>query len=323
MSAPTGELAGSGWELQGMWGGFVGTPISECLFITAKHVGGQPGDIFELQGRRYVAIETYADSASDLAIWRVCGSFPAFATLYPTLDEVGRPCVLFGRGVSRGEPVVLTNSLGGALKGWRWRAPDNLLRWGQNRISAVQQGGTGVGTLLKAAFDAAGGTNEALWSGGDSGGALFLQRDSMWRLAGIAFGVDGPYNTTNTGPGFTASLFDTGGLYQGGEGKWVLSSDTDTDKPGAMYATRIASRLSWIQSIIAEHGQESPTPILESAPLITGPFAEAAGTVFDPDLGLIRLPAPATQGFFRLRHCRELRILSVSLDHGQLELRYE
>ena len=44
-TAPTGDLAGSGWDLQGSWlGDFLGTPIAPQFFITAKHLGGTNKD---------------------------------------------------------------------------------------------------------------------------------------------------------------------------------------------------------------------------------------------------------------------------------------
>src|SRR4030095_5029895 len=45
-TAPTGALASSGWELQGQWSIFLGTPIASNFFITAAHFGGTPGELF-------------------------------------------------------------------------------------------------------------------------------------------------------------------------------------------------------------------------------------------------------------------------------------
>ena len=49
-SAPTDELANSGWQYQGLWGNFTGTPIAPQFFVTARHVGGEVGQI----GRAHV-----------------------------------------------------------------------------------------------------------------------------------------------------------------------------------------------------------------------------------------------------------------------------
>src|SRR5882757_11346916 len=38
-TAPGGSLTNSGWQYEGTWGGFLGTPIAPKYFITAAHVG--------------------------------------------------------------------------------------------------------------------------------------------------------------------------------------------------------------------------------------------------------------------------------------------
>src|SRR5689334_13923866 len=52
-TAPTGTLANSGWQYQGDWGAFNGTPIAPQYFMTAKHVGGNIGQEFTYGGNVY------------------------------------------------------------------------------------------------------------------------------------------------------------------------------------------------------------------------------------------------------------------------------
>ena len=52
-SAPTGTLAGSGWQWQGNWGAFTGTPIAKNYFIAASHIGGSVGQTLTLNGKSY------------------------------------------------------------------------------------------------------------------------------------------------------------------------------------------------------------------------------------------------------------------------------
>ncbi|HYT58734.1 MAG TPA: hypothetical protein VEL06_01090, partial [Haliangiales bacterium] len=52
-SAPTGSLTNSGWQYQGIWGDFLGTPIAPKYFITAQHVGGVIGQTFNFRGVQY------------------------------------------------------------------------------------------------------------------------------------------------------------------------------------------------------------------------------------------------------------------------------
>ena len=47
-TAPTGELAGSGWQYQGYFSGFLGTVIASNYFVTANHIGGNVGERYFL-----------------------------------------------------------------------------------------------------------------------------------------------------------------------------------------------------------------------------------------------------------------------------------
>jgi hypothetical protein len=244
-NAPTGALTNSGWQYQGAWSVFNGTVISSNAFITAKHVGGSIGDPFTFQGVQYTTTASYDSPDSDLRIWRVDGQFPVFAPLYMKRTENGKNALVIGRGTQRGPEVRINNR----LKGWEWGPGDGVQRWGQNKLSGVFQLGPELGEVLRASFNA-GGRNEATLSSGDSGGAIFIKDGRIWKLAGINYAVEGPYNTTNSGTGFNAAIFDLRGLYvtDGGAG-WNLFSG----KPitGNFYATRISSHVNWITNVLA------------------------------------------------------------------------
>jgi hypothetical protein len=247
-NAPGGALTNSGWQYQGAWSTFSGTVISSNAFITAKHVGGSVGDPFTFQGVQYTTTGSYDSTNSDLRIWRVAGQFPVIAPLYTKRTESGKNLVVFGRGTQRGVEVRINNR----LKGWEWGPGDGVQRWGQNKVSGILQGGAEIGEVLRASFNP-GGRNEATLSAGDSGGAVFIKDGKIWKLAGINYAVEGPYNLTNSGVGFDAAVFDLRGLYvtDGGSG-WNLFSG----KPitGNFYATRISSHVSWISSVLATPG---------------------------------------------------------------------
>src|SRR5580692_3993866 len=72
-TAPTGSLAGSGWQWVGSWDGYAGTPIGESYFLTAQHVGGNVGDPFVFNGVPYATTAFYDDTSSDLRIWQISG----------------------------------------------------------------------------------------------------------------------------------------------------------------------------------------------------------------------------------------------------------
>jgi hypothetical protein len=246
-AAPTGPLAGSGWQDQGFFGGELGTAIAPDYFITAAHIGGSVGDSFVFDGTPYTTTAAYHDPAGDLQIWQVNGTLPDYAPLYSGApgSEVGLSLVVFGRGSPRGAGYTLPNS---QMGGWLWGNAGGAERWGTNVVDSVVVV-PGLGTFLRAPFDASGGANEAHLSAGDSGGGVFVfnAATSRWELAGINYGVDGAFSTSPDGSNpFFAALFDTTGLYEQNDlGQWVAA-----DNPSAFYSTEIAASTAFIDSVI-------------------------------------------------------------------------
>ncbi|HUJ11715.1 MAG TPA: hypothetical protein VL171_17025 [Verrucomicrobiae bacterium] len=245
-STPTGSLTNSGWQYEGHWGCYLGTPIAPCYFVAAKHVGGSIGQTFMLNGFTYHTTAMVSNPSADLIVWKVAETFPIYALLYTNSNEVGRHCVVFGRGTQRGAPVILDKT-----NGWRWGSSDGVERWGENDISTNMNGGAGIGQLLYATFDRGAGSNECDLSVGDSSGGLFIQEDGEWELAGIHYAVDGYFSangTTNTQ--FDTAVMDAGGLYVGSGTNWEFFTNTAADIPTGFYSTRISANLGWINSVI-------------------------------------------------------------------------
>lgn len=140
--APTGRLAGSGWEFQGTWGGFLGTPVAPQFFITAKHCGGNVGQVFSLGGTSYKTVKRFDSPSSDLTLWEISGTFPAYAPLYTKSDEVNKQLVVFGRGTERGSQYAMANSVppGADFRGWSWGPGKGVQRWGTNVVTAAIKG---------------------------------------------------------------------------------------------------------------------------------------------------------------------------------------
>jgi hypothetical protein len=123
------------------------------------------------------------------------------------------------------------------------------MRWGENVVGGIFYGGSSLGYLLRVSFDRTGGPNEAMLSTGDSGGGLFVQEGGIWKLAGICYGVDGPFNTSPAGAGFFGALFDKGGLFEKRGTAWHHIPDTEPDIPGSFGATRVSEHVDWITAI--------------------------------------------------------------------------
>jgi hypothetical protein len=276
-TAPTGSLAGSGWQWVGLWGGYEGTPIGPHHFLTAKHVGGAVGESLLFGGNAYPTTAYFDDPSSDLRIYEISGTFPTWAPIYRSSGEVGQNLVVIGVGVGRGDPVVQD----GATKGWMWGPVAGTMRWGQNTYNSVVDGGSYWGQLLYALFQGGAGPNEADLATGDSSSPVFIDDGSGWKLSGIAAAVDGPFNTTDSGSGFGAAIFDANGLYeQDDQLNWDLISG-DGPIPMGFYATRVSARAAWIDSIVPPGGSCGDSPLLsgaEAALLAAG--VAATGAVF-------------------------------------------
>jgi hypothetical protein len=285
-SAPEGLLSGSGWQYQGTWGGFLGTPVASQFFAAARHVGGSIGQVFEFNGVSYRTVAFYDDPETDLRLWKVDGVFPAWAPLYSGADEAGKTLAVFGRGTQRGDPILVacvqtnysTNVVNlkevgitrkeaqsefpGAtfrgswmtvitvevatnayLRGWQSGQADGRMRWGTNQVSFAN-------SFLIAAFDQNAGNSEAYLSSGDSSGGVFVKEDGVWKLAGINYGIQGPFSTCLEGPYFYGAVFDKTGLFE--QGMSTPYGDIGQPNPINFYATRISPRLSWIMNIISQ-----------------------------------------------------------------------
>ncbi len=235
-TAPTGELANSGWQWQGRFGDYLATAIAPRFILSAKHVSG-PSQFF-YRGTTYTIVRSFNDAASDLAIHEVSETLPDYAPLYTKRDEAGRRLVVIGRGTQRGPERVVD----GQLRGWNWGASDHVQRWGENTVARI----TG-NDLLYALFDQNGLGQEAHLSAGDSGGAVFINDGGTWKLAGINFDVDTFTSGSDAGGPFTSAMFDQRGSYTS-NGTLVTGN---APVPSGFYATRISSRIDWIIGIIA------------------------------------------------------------------------
>lgn len=259
-TAPGGTLSGSGWQYEGVFGGFLGTAIGPNYFITAAHIGVAGSTFTQTSTFTGVADVTYNIDTSafsgagyydlpgtDLRLYRTVESFSSWAPLYSDTLELASSVVIIGNGGARGNAVTL----GADLKGWLPQSANGTTRWGTNQITGiVPDSFSPVGDLLFADFNALAGTDEAMLSSGDSGGAMFINDGGIWKLAGIHYAVDGGFNTSPTNVGaFGAALFDKGSYWEGQDPSWQFNPDTLVDTPASFYSSRISSSAAAINSI--------------------------------------------------------------------------
>lgn len=257
-TAPSGALSGSGWQFQGEFGSFLGTMISPKHFITSAHIGAHSTftskAYFNGSSDITYNVNTTVNSGqgyfpivgTDLRIFEINETFSTYAPLYTGTDEVGKSLVVMGRGTQRGPTVDVS----GVVKGWKNGIADQKSRWGTNVVSAVLS--SGGADYLAASFDALPGTDEAHLTVGDSGGSVFINDGGVWKLAGINYAVDGSwdYDGVANGNGFSAAIFDAGGLYIGSDSAgWTLIPDEESDIPSRFFSTRISSYAAQISAI--------------------------------------------------------------------------
>jgi hypothetical protein len=250
-TVPSDDPAGSGWNYEGQFGSFLGTPIAPHFFLTAKHIG-QAGSVFTFGGTNYTLITHFNDPFSDFSIWEVVEAFPTFAPLYTNANETGLRLVVIGRGTQRGGGVFNPD-----LRGWSWGASDSVPRWGENLVADIVNFSSGPDDAIYATFDQNGLPNESHLSSGDSGGAVFIEDGTTWKLAGINYAVDGHFYPDTSGNGaFDAALFDARGYYYSdGANPPTYTQITGPDPvPSGFYATRVSSKLAWIYSMIDPTG---------------------------------------------------------------------
>jgi hypothetical protein len=246
-NAPSGSLATSGWQYEGQWGSFLGTPITTNFFLAAQHVGGSIGQALVLNGVAYHTVAFFDEPNTDLRLWQVAETFPSYAPVYTKADEVGKLCVVIGRGTDRG-PAVVVNK---ATRGWLWGSTNNIERWGENVVTTILTNNS-VGQLLSADFDRKGVPNECDLSHDDSSGALFIEDGATWKLAGIHYSVDGPFShdgTTSTE--FEAALDDVRGLYYMVTNAWTLvPTNYPVAIPTSFYSSRVSASYAWINGVV-------------------------------------------------------------------------
>jgi len=183
-----------GWNYIGRRGGNTAVYIGDGWVLTANHVG--VGDL-ELGGVTYpyvpgsgVQLENNDQSPADMLVFKVSPD-PGLPPLplRTSFPSPGLEAIMIGNGRDRG----ITTSFDPAgsnppIEGWEW-APGRSVRWGTNQIDGFPSSKLLDNFAVYTAFDSGQSVHEAQASDGDSGGALFVDNNGSWELAGILYAV--------------------------------------------------------------------------------------------------------------------------------------
>lgn len=247
-AAPTGALANSGWQQTAEVGLFLGTVIQTNALLTAKHLDFAAGVQFVHEGVTHTVTAAVNDAQSDLAVLFFTPPVTNVALINIETNDIGSDVVLQGRGMERGEEVVLAN---GQTNGWKWAWDKwwGIRRWGRNRYFGEAEGGL----LAVAAFDLSDDPDKCMLSPGDSGGPGFVRTGSGWKVASVNYSVDPATFTLSTNPvaSFDASLYDCAGLYYDSGGAWLYVPQEASPAPCVMLNTRTAMRVDWLTNTVS------------------------------------------------------------------------
>ena len=273
VGAPTGTLSTAGYQYEGYFGGFTGTPIAPNYFISAEHIGGGIGQAFTYQGTDYTTTAVYDSPTTDLRIWKVSGTFPSYAPLYTPSDgsPIGKQMFVTGRGLGRGGPLYLpTTPVGGnggvaaastlpgtpgsptqstqRQIGWDFAQSDGAITWGTNTVDSVLDGGSTLGNVIGFDFDSDQGDNEATLAFNDSAGGLYVNTGGTWKLAGINYGIDGFHYTLTDDISFGA-IYDARGLYLDNGASRLYFPVNGAGFQLRSFASSIGDNYTWIQGV--------------------------------------------------------------------------
>jgi len=187
--------------------------LGDKWFITAEHVHDMDGPTGVVVGAVCYTVDSnswtrlqntqnpYKGTDTDLSLFQV-KERPDLPSLRirSTAVSSGNNVVMIGNGYDRHTDLVywtanweLTNAVSGVHTGYLWNTSSKILRWGTNRVSAVNSwmnDGYGIIRAFRTTFDSTGGSNECQAALYDSGGGVFYKNSGNWELAGIMLVVD-------------------------------------------------------------------------------------------------------------------------------------
>ncbi len=195
----------------GNYNGGGGVLVAPDVVLTTLHLGPAAGGTFVYQGQSYNV--DFAEQIGNTQIALMHLSTPtssAGAQLYSSDPGVAQSAILVGYG---GPAGTAFDGNSATQHGFNWTGGTANQTWGTTTTDATVYADGNNATYLGYAFKPVDGSS--IYSGGDSGGGMFVDDNGTWKLAGVAWSVDGYFTQgsgdPNRAPDAVAAIYDVPG----------------------------------------------------------------------------------------------------------------
>lgn len=233
-----------------------GVLVAPDVVLTIDHITTGPTNDFTYNGTTYKSDSVLAIGGTHLMLLHLSGSTgQAGVQLYSdngTAADATAPVTVVGYGGPKGTAFT-GNSSPATQTGWNWTTGNGVASWGQVTNDNIYSDGSA--TYLGFAFTPTVGS--AVYTGGDSGGGMFINDGGVMKLAGIAWSVDGYFSVgsgdPNRAPDVVAAIYDVpdSKIYTtDGHGNFILAADSQTGAPQHSYASRVSDSFTVLEADI-------------------------------------------------------------------------
>lgn len=159
----------------GWWRGGGAVAIGPNHILSARHLGGSPGDGFVIDGKTYTSTAITLHPNADLAVIRIKETLPAW---HPIANRLKKGNNVYIGGMGRVAGVEQSDGIT-----WSQTREE---RWGRNKINKIVPG------FFEIKFDKGRRlVNECHFAHGDSGSGVFIKAGNVYQLVGIATHTEG------------------------------------------------------------------------------------------------------------------------------------
>ena len=183
---------GSVDQYVGNYNGGSAVLVAPDVVLTTLHLGPSTAGTFVYQGQSYGIDKVQTIGDTQIAVMHLTA--PTGSTgvqLYSGAGDATAQVVLVGYGGPKGTPFTGNSA---SQTGWNWTGGVATTSWGQATNDNIYADASNA-TYLGFAFTATPGSS--MFTGGDSGGGMFINDNGTWKLAGLNWSVDGYYGAPN------------------------------------------------------------------------------------------------------------------------------